>query len=121
MVTVVSQTPSAGGRLVDEARSPVNCTETRLRAAWLGRDGIDTDPVCRRLAVVALPVPAAVVGWRVAPDRRPLVTLRLAPDDDAQTADAGANDHRLAADRGRAAAQLRGPEAIEKERHDRRS
>jgi beta-lactam-binding protein with PASTA domain len=119
-VTVVSQTPSAGGRLVDEG-SPVRCTGdpsfVPLKVAT-----VSTLILCAGALLWWRPVPAAVVGWRVAPDRWPLVTLRLAPDDDAQTADASATPtivwRRIA---GEPRLTLRGPEAIEKERHDRRS
>ena len=117
-VTVVSQTPAAGGPLVDEG-SRVSCSG---KASFVPAITVTVSTLllCGGALLWLRPLPAPLVGWRVAPDQRPLVTLRLAPDADSEAADASASPtivwRRIA---GEPQLTLRGPETMQKERHDR--
>lgn len=117
-VTVVSQTPAAGGPLVDEG-SRVSCSG---KASFVPAITVTVSTLllCGGALLWLRPLPAPLVGWRVAPDQRPLVTLRLAPDADSEAADASTSPtivwRRIA---GEPQLTLRGPETMQKERHDR--
>ncbi len=116
-VTVVGQSPAAGGPLVDEG-SAVSCTG---KASFVPAITVTVSTllVCGGALLWLRPLPAPVVAWRVASDPRPLVTLRLAPDADREAADASPSPtivwRRIA---GEPQLTLRGPETMQKERHD---